>query len=143
MLAFRKLNFTTKAGVDPLTYIFYISLTYVLKMCPKNFLNIPIKYRIYDEKTCFLVFLRPFWIFTPKPEIEFSNQGYSALFPAKPDHMPFKFWKYLNHISKFRQKHMFFGVFAAILNFYAQTGNIIFKSRVQCPIPGKTWSYAV
>ena len=91
----QKLNFTTKAGVDPLTYIFYISLTYVLKMCLKNFLNIPIKYRIFDEKTCFLVFLRPFWIFTPKPEIEFSNQGYSALFPAKPDHMPFKFWKYL------------------------------------------------
>ena len=56
----QKLNFTTKAGVDPLTYIFYISLTYVLKMCPKNFLNIPIKYRIFDEKTCFLVFLRPF-----------------------------------------------------------------------------------
>ena len=32
---------------------------------------------------------------------------------------------------------------AAILNFYDQTGSKILKSRLLCPIPGRTWSYAV
>ena len=32
---------------------------------------------------------------------------------------------------------------AAILNFYDQTGSRILKSRLQGPIPGQTWSYAV
>ena len=32
---------------------------------------------------------------------------------------------------------------AAILNFYNQTGSKILKSRLLCPIPGRTWSYAV
>ena len=54
--------------------------------------------------------------------------------------MPFEFWKISQLVLVLSTKNRFS---AAILNFYNQTGSKILKSRLLCPIPGRTWSYAV
>ena len=56
-------------------------------------------------------------------------------------------WKFAIRILKISQLVLMLSAknrfSAAILNFYDQTWNRILKSRLQGPIPGQTWSYAV
>ena len=59
------------------------------------------KYAVWILKICPILlmlwaktrFRRSFSIFLAKPEVDFKNQRWCALFPDKPEFMPFKFWK--------------------------------------------------
>jgi len=59
----------------------------------------------------------------------------------------YRTWKFAIRILKISQLVLVLSTknrfSAAILIFYDQTGSKILKSRLLCPIPGQTWSYAV
>ena len=52
----------------------------------------------YLRKCCLR---QPFWIFLTKPEVDFKNQRWCALFCTKPELLAFKFWKSVHWLSSY------------------------------------------
>ena len=130
-------NFLTKQEVD-------FSILYILLITTIELENLPLeflKYLNYFSRNWQIKgFWRLFLIFLTKQEVDFFE-----LICFTNDH--YRTWNFAFWILKISQlvlvlltKKRFS---AAILNFYDQTGSKILKSRLLCPIPGRTWSYAV
>ena len=105
---------------DP--YIFQYWLLFKPNICSWNLENVSITSRVISEKPSFQ---RSFWIFTTKPEEDFSNLYFLLITSIVPKNLPIENLKIFKLVLELSAKKLFL---AAILNFYDQTGSRFFKS---------------